>query len=218
MVQASLAQLPHVQQWVDSNGWKPDEVDLVINMGHIGSLSSATFVSFVAHSLKSLAGPWRSVTLASAAAPKDYSELPLGRSLVKRSDWALWSNVYAQVPYKLDYGDYGISHPDMTEAPGAAMARASVSVRYTINDEWIIVKGNSTGGPKGQPMNHQFPAHAKILAGHAQFGGLTTSCWGDQRVSHIASLTPGSPGSGSRGTWVAIGANRHLALVAERLP
>jgi hypothetical protein len=221
VVQATIAQLSGAEAWVTAQGWQPKETDLVVNVGHIGAYGDmATFSAFVTQALATgIKSPpqWRTVTLASAAAPKDYSALALGKTVVKRLDWLLWNHVHGSLPFPLDYGDYGISHPDLTEAPGVAMTRASVSVRYTVDDDWIIIKGNATTGAHAKPMAQQYLAHAKALVKEPQFGGVA-NCWGDQRIQHIAALTAGSSGIGSRATWVSIGASRHISLVADRLP
>lgn len=217
VVQATIAQIPTVATWVASEGWLPADVDLVINAGHVGAYDTASFASYVTHALAQLPSGWRSIALVAAAAPKDYAAFPVGRSLAKRLDWLLWKQVHPQLSNRLDYGDYGISHPDLTEVPGVAMARASVSVRYTVDDDWIILKGNPTTGPNAKSMKQQYPAHAKALMKEPQFGGVV-ACWGDQRIRQIAALSPGSSGAGSRATWVSIGASRHLSLVADRLP
>lgn len=158
--------------------------------------------------------PWRSVTLASAAALKDMGGLPLGRTNVPRRDWQVWSSVRGAVPFRLDYGDYGIGHPDLEEPPGEAMAGATVSVRYTVDDYWIALKGRQQGGKAGLPMHPQYLAHAKILVKDPEFGGLNP-CWGDDQIRQIAA---GKLSPGSRAKWVEYSGNRHISLVVDRLP
>jgi hypothetical protein len=218
VVKATIGQLPVVDAWVAAQGWNQADIDLVIDAGHVGAYGNAApFAAFVLHALRhnvpQVPG-WRSVTLASAAAPRDYSAVPVGRSTVPRLDWQLWGQVSGQTPFALDYGDYGVSHPDLTEPPGVAMTVATVSVRYAIDDEWIINKGYRTTGPHGRPMAQQFHGHAVALTNEAQFGGI--ACWGDGRIQQIAA--GGGIGSGSRATWVGLSVNRHLSLVANRLP
>ncbi len=216
VVKATLRQLPRVSAWVAAQGWHASNIDLMITGGHAADYDPSQFADFVAHAIRNhIPNPhgWRTVTLASSAAPKDTSALAYGRNDVHRLDWQAWQAVQTKVGFQLDYGDYGIAHSDLTQPPGAAMARATVSVRYTIDDFWIILKGRPTGGPQGQPMRHQYRRHATTLAADPQFGGLS-NCWGDQRIQHIA-----TGGAGwSRPVWVAISVNRHLSLVADRLP
>lgn len=219
IVKVAVGDLRSVDAWVARHQWAPRNVELVISAGHVAEYPAAAFAKFVAHTIKSdLQSPtnWGSVTLASSSAPKDYSALAQGRNVVPRLCWALWQDVRQQFTgIPLGYSDYAIAHPDLTEPPGVAMVRASVSVRYAVNDNWIVLKGRPTTGASGQAMATQYTRHAQDLQKEAQFDKLP-GCWADQRISAIA--TGQSTGSGSRQTWVEIGVNRHLSLVADRLP
>ena len=150
----------------------------------------------------------------SSAAPKNYGGLPVGRNTVDRLDWRLWSVIQRTFSRSLDYGDFCVMHPDLTEPPGIAMARASVSARYTVDDEWIIYKGTSTTGARGQPMHDQYLSHASSLVAEGHFGGLT-NCYGDQRIQHIAA---GLTSPGNRTVWVEISLSRHICFILDRLP
>lgn len=216
VVKVRLGHLQAVAGWLAGGGWQPHNVDLVVVAGHIAEFGPGVLDQLVLHSMQNLpqAQAWRSVTLAGSAAPKDMSNLGLGLNLVPRLDWLLWQATHAQVGYQLDYGDYGIAHPDMTEPPPYVMGNATVSVKYTVANDWIVIKGRPVSGNNGIQMPTQYRGHAQTLAGHAAFGGLV-GCWGDGRIQQIVANT-GTPGS--RQTWVEIGANRHLALMADRLP
>jgi hypothetical protein len=217
IVKSSLAQLPHVADWVTSQSWKQSDVDLIISAGHAADYDPATFNPFVVHTIKTYLpsrSTWQSITLASSSAPKDYSELHVGRNDVRRQDWSLWQAVHPALAYAIDYGDWTTINPDMNEPPGVAMVRASVSVRYATDANWIIMKGVRTTGPSGKAMATQYRAHAKVLKADPLFGGLK-DCQADDRVRTIGA---GAPKAGSRATWVALGVERHLALVADRLP
>ncbi|MEQ9244684.1 MAG: hypothetical protein RLO21_01740 [Nitratireductor sp.] len=134
VVKVTLAQLQNAAAWIAIHGWQPQEVDLVVNVGNVSDFDPLNFSGYVAATLNGLVGhpnDWRSVTLAAAAAPKDAGQLQRGRNSIPRKDWILWNHVQQQVQFDLDYGDYGAIHPDMTEPPGYAMARATVSARYT---------------------------------------------------------------------------------------
>jgi hypothetical protein len=156
VVKCSLRHVGRVATWVTAQGWQTTDIDLVISAGHVGDYDPSSFESYVVHTITNSlqnSAQWRSITLASSAAPRDYTALPIGRSDIPRLDWQLWQAASRQVQFQLDYGDYGIAHPDLTEPPGIAMVRASVSVRYTIDDFWIVLKGQATTGPRGQPMD-----------------------------------------------------------------
>lgn len=128
---------------------------------------------------------------------------------------ALTEDLSKNAPYQLDYADFSSVHPDLTDPPGYVMARATVSVRYAVDDYWIVLKGKPTSGKTGQPMATQYRAHAKTLVADPEFAGLKVGCLGDDRIQKIAG---GAPGGGSRSVWAGLLANRHLSLVADRLP
>ncbi|MFZ1964933.1 MAG: hypothetical protein WAU78_15950 [Roseiarcus sp.] len=217
VVKTSLAKLPIVVAWVGSNRWKQADIDLIISAGHAADYESGTFDPFVIHAISAFmpsALSWASITLSASSAPKDYGGLHVGRNDVPRQDWSLWQAVHPHLAYQIDYGDWTTINPDMTEPPGVAMVRASVSVRYATDANWIIMKGVRTTGPSGKTMDTQYRGHAKALVADPLFGGLK-DCQADDRIAKIAA---GAPGAGSRATWVELGIERHLALVADRLP
>jgi len=217
VMKSSLATLASSYGWIGQQGWSPQEIDLVIDLKHVAAIDPQTFSGYVLsvlHQGAQALSLFRSVTLASAAAPKDHGSLAYGPNRVPRTDWQLWQSTYQLSPVKLDYGDYCTGHPDLTEPPGAAMANATVSARYTLDTDWLVIKGRSTGGVHGQPMAVQYASHATTISTDPNFGGIP-SCWADGRVQHAAS---GGQGMGSRQKWAEIAANRHISLVADRLP
>lgn len=217
VVKVRLGHLHLVTAWLAQGGWAPQSVDLVILAGHLADFGAAGVLDqLVLNTLLTLPHPqaWRSVTLSGSSAPKDMSSLGLGVNTVPRLEWGLWQTIRAQVPFRLDYGDHAMTHPDMTDPPGFVMGNATVSVRYTTDNDWTVIKGRPVSGKNGIPMPTQYLGHAQTLCVQPTFGGLV-GCWGDGRVQQIVAGT-GTPGS--RQTWVEIGANRHLSFVADRLP
>ena len=212
---AQLKNLPYVENWVIHHGWSMTSVDLIVHVGHVAEPSPLPLHEVVANAVSSLSGRgWKSVTLAASAAPKDMAALNAGRNVVPRRDWELWQSVYSRCEFQLDYADYAANHPNLDEPPGVAMAVATVSVRYTAGNDWIIFKGKRIGGANGQPMKQQYSSHAKALVGEAEFGGIQ-GCWADDR---IRSIVAGSQTTGGRQQWVENAVNRHLTLVANHMP
>lgn len=217
VVQCGLTTLSNAQAWVAAQGWAHGDADLVVTAGHVPDVDLALLEGLVIQNMSAhVTNPatWRSVTLASSSAPRDMGPLNRGRNNVPRLDWRLWQDVNQQLPFAPDYGDYGISHPEMAEPPGYVMPRATVSVRYTSHDDWIIYKGVPTTGRSGQPMRQQYRAHAQALVALPEFGGVA-GCWGDTRIQAIATST--GP-AGNRAQWVGFSVNRHLSIVANDLP
>jgi hypothetical protein len=216
MVRVNLGDLQHVQAWVSNMGWNAANVDLVIDVGGVAEHDPIAFGAYVTHAIQGNLTPtnWRSVTLASYAAPRDHGALSYGRNVVPRRDYQLWDLVRSSVSSQLDYADSGHIHPSLEDAPGVAMASATVSARYTVLADWIIYKGVSTSGQNGIPMRTQYQSHARHLVTEAQFNNIQ-GCWGDDQIRHYAT-TPG--GTGNRGNWAALALNRHISVVADQLP
>lgn len=217
LIKVSVGNIPSVPAWLWAQGISPSVVDLVVDLKHIAFVDLSSYAGYITSVLQQNAlslVQYRSVTLASAAAPKDHTSLQYGANRVARTDWLLWSAVSPTTSFQLDYGDYLTGHPDLTEPPGVAMASATVSARYTLDAEWLIIKGRSTNGPHGQPMGQQYIAHAGLISSDPGFSGVIGS-WADSQIMQAAA---GAPKMGSRGKWSGFAANRHLWLVADRLP
>lgn len=217
MLKCTPSQLPAATAFAQRQLQQPEtDIDLLIDAGHVAEFDPGSFAGYLSQILQANVpgSTWRSVTLASSSAPKDFGQLGPGVTVVPRVDWLTWRNL-SQHGKPIDYADFGISHRDLTEPPGMAMAAATVSVRYAVDDNWVMVKGKRTTGASGLPMSDQYRAHARTLVRRGDFGGLP-GCWGDQRISTIAS-NPGVS-AGGRPQWVEINANRHFALIADRLP
>lgn len=217
MLKTTLGHLPAAAAWVEPSQISQANIDLLIDAGHLAEIDPLTFAPYISHTIASAlaTSQWRSVTLASSSAPKDFGQLSRGATVVRRIDWLTWSAMAQPLNKPVDYGDFGISHRDLTEPPGAAMAGATVSVRYTINDNWVMIKGQRATGQHAVPMGTQYRSHAQTLVARPDFGGLT-ACWADQRIQTIAATTSGS--AGGRAQWVEINANRHFAFILNRLP
>jgi hypothetical protein len=217
-IRVSLVQLPNAPAWAAQQGFNPASADLIIDCGHVAEIDPQLMAPVVTNALQAAAaslGGWRSVTLSASSAPKDAGGLAKGVNLFPRRDWRLWSALAPTFP-GLHFGDYGISHRDLSEPPGYAMANATVSPRYAVQTDWVLLKGVSTRGASGLPMRAQYHGHAQTLSTAVYFGGVP-SCWADGQIAQIAARAGVGP-SGNRESWVGFGLNRHVSLVCSQLP
>lgn len=215
VVRCRIADLTNIVNWISRLGIAPANVDLVIDIGHVADadpyVMSRGTQSLLASNPSLLSG-WRSTTLSASAGLKDVSSLTVGANLVPRNDWLIWKICAAAVS-NLHFGDYGVSHRSLAEPPGAAMATATVSVKYTGPDQWLVLKGTRTSGPNGRPMSAQYIGHTQAIVQHAFYQhGLS---WADGQIHAIA--TGAASSAGSRATWVGYSLNRHLAVTISQL-
>ena len=216
LVKATLKQLPDIEKWVATQGWKSADIDLLVIAGSLAEFGVDMLEPLVIKSLTdNISEPtdWNSISLAASAAPRDMGTVNRGRNLIPRLDWELWKRVSSQFQHQLDYGDYATGHPDLTEPPAYMLGSATVSVKYTVEKNWIIIKGHQVKGLKGIPMSTQYRDHASSLIKESEFNKVL-DCWADDKIRDIAA---GKSKAGNRETWVQIAVNRHLSLTAHLL-
>ena len=156
--------------------------------------------------------------LISGSFPKDLSGFKLGVSNHARKDWALWQHVFSTSPFRRTpiYGDYTIQHPFYSAPP--KNANVSASIRYTADNYWVILRGESLRNEKG-PKHKQYAAHATILTSMPEYSG-SAFCSGDTHIHNTmaerkttgAVKKPGTPR-----TWLAVGFNHHISFVVNQL-
>lgn len=190
------------------------EVDLILDLGDISGsqvVPWALFARATINSLPHLKG-WRSLVLAATAFPKDLSGFSGGTvSLVPRTEWLIWKTI-AKAAEKVErrplFGDYGISNPELVEIDPRLM-RMSASLRYTVDENWVIPKGRNVR----QHGFQQSQALCAMLKNRPDFAGPQFS-WGDNWIDQRAE---GGVGPGNATTWRQVGTNHHLAFVVDQI-
>lgn len=154
----------------------------------------------------------------SGSFPKDLSGFRLGVSNCTRSDWALWKQVVSSKPFTATpiFADYTIQCPYYSPPPKGA--NVSASIRYTADDYWVILRGESLRNANG-PKHKQYGAHALILVSKPEYSGSAFSA-GDAHINNVAIerkttglvKKPGIPR-----TWLTVGFNHHMEFVVNQL-
>ena len=111
------------------------------------------------------------------------------------------------------YSDCAIQHPKGVENFDFRTMQVSASVRYTVRNQWLLIKGEST---KTTPAIEQFPDLATQLTyGHLSgYYAGSDHCLGCIQIQDAAN---GVKGLGSPGVWRRIGTIHHLTTVVEDL-
>jgi Beta protein len=193
-------------------GVRPEQVDLVIDRGGIDG-SSVTYSEF-AHLIPSI-DSWRTLTVLAGSFPKDLAELARGEiHRLRRFEWLQWRNLDSWVGRRPAFGDYTIQHVNFKEP--VPVPNVSASVRYTIENEFFVMRGEGVLN-EGGPGYGQWNAWAALLTGRPEFFGATFSA-GDRYIVDRASDW-NSPGTAQ--TWLQAGFSHHVTTaalqVADRL-
>mgnify|MGYP000891904792 FL=1 len=193
---------------------RPSDVDLVIDFDYILEKdTNKNYLSIIAliHSIPFI-NDWRTITLCSTSFPEDTSSIPTNTvGNIKRSEWLIWKQLFnnrASLKRLPSFGDYGISNPNYKEIDPRIMTM-SANIRYTVENKWIIVKGNSTR-KHGWEQTHNL---SKKLTTLNEFSGHSFS-WGDKYISDCAKKVVTR---GNASTWRKVGTNHHITYVINQL-
>jgi len=188
-----------------------DETDLIIDVGAIGGDFA---VSGGSRLIKSLLrdlehfDEYRSVTVAAGAFPPNMSDVAawtVGEH--PRDDAALYNRIRSRpLSRMVDFGDYGIAHPQLTTAAPFAPAP---QLRYTVADRWLTLRGR-LNDPRG---NSQFFDICAVIASRPEFVGAALG----EADRRIAEGRLGGHRPGNATTWRTIGTQHHIDLVVSRL-
>jgi hypothetical protein len=191
----------------------PADTDLVLDLGSlhtengvVPSIDGVSLVMSVPFSKK-----WRSFVLAATGFPVNLMGLPPSEiSTIRRLEWSLWCGVAAdnRIARTPTFGDYAIAHPEPSEVDPRLM-RPSASIRYTIEDVWLILKGKNL---KNYGFK-QFHDVSKNLVKNPAYSGRQFS-WGDRYISDCANRLVSS---GNLTTWRRVGTSHHIAYVTQQL-
>lgn len=198
----------------------PSDIDLILDLGSVedmivdgvAALTSA-FLAEVPDHVR-----WRTLTVSSCAFPKSMGVVDQhSHTNAERTDWIAWRDHLFRRRGDLSrlptFSDGAIQHPKGVEGFDPAKMSVSPAVRYTLDDAWLLVKGENT---KKTPAKEQFPNLAERLVYgdlRANFAGAS-HCAG---CSGIKNAADGVKGFGSAQIWRRLGTIHHLTKVMEGL-
>lgn len=153
---------------------------------------------------------WRSLVLIGTSFPASMGEVRPGLSEIPRHEWRLYRTLVAllkQNNVRLpNFGDYAINHPAVLQLD-MRLVKPSASVRYTIEDGWLIAKGRNVRDYKFG----QYRGLCEAVVNSKHYLRATYSR-GDQ---YIQDCSTGTARTGNLTTWRWVGTNHHLEKVAR---
>ena len=138
-------------------------------------------------------------------------------ALAERGDWLAWKrHLYDErnnIPRLPTFSDCVIQHPAGVEGFDSRIMPVSAAIRYTLENEWLLIKGEST---KAIRAGEQFPALAHKLV----YGNFRSSFCGSDHCNGCHAMkaaADGAPSLGSAGVWRQLGTIHHLSVVTQAL-
>ena len=155
---------------------------------------------------------WKTLTLAASSIPEIVGERNKAVR-IPRVEFSLWKHIVAKaktIARVPSFGDYGIAHPNHIELDFQKMSPPSPKIRYTLDDEWLVLKGQS---PKTIPYKTQYRDLSRKLVELPEFMEGSFSK-GDKDIENYASekIT-----SGKLTKWVEIDTIHHVMLVTNQI-
>lgn len=190
---------------------EPQQVDVVLDIEcHDSSYPDFASLSSLVPEIRR----WRSFAVASGAFPPDLTQWRQpGTYRVPRQDWLSWlgeTELVENQPRRPAFSDYGIYHPTYKPPPG--FPNFSASIRYTCDDEWLILRGEGVRNEGGAGFA-QYPANAELLCGMPEFRGAAFSA-GDAHIAHEVG-NYAHPGRAS--DWLQAGFSHHMTFVVRQI-
>ena len=215
----------HINKFIEDNELDVKNTDILVDLGIVddGEVAKAKQIIDQLKLLPKIES-WRSFIVSGGAFPKDLTEFkPHDDNKQDRYDWKLWRKIKssADLDRQPTFSDYTIQHPIFYDP--VPNARASASVRYTEDRQWWILRGKNpagreyfdkkTGKRTGKKYTDQYFGHAQSICDSSSYKKESFS-YGDSRIKEIAAPTNKKPGNPQ--TWLTIGINHHLTLVAQQ--
>lgn len=202
--------------FLQQNGLVPQDIDLIVDLSAVDNMVSAGVEALSTAFLAAIPdhSEWKTFTLLACAFPMSMAIVnSQSFDFAERSEWLAWRDglytrraAMARLP---TYGDGAIQHPIGVEGFDPRIMQVSAAIRYTTDDSWLLVKGQST---RLLAPSVQFPALARRLVYEdlqSNYRGRNhcPACWSIQEAAD------GAFGFGSAEAWRRLGTLHHMATV-----
>lgn len=155
---------------------------------------------------------WDSFTLIGTSFPSSMTQVPFGLSTVPRYEWKLYKRLapkLAAAGLRIpNFGDYGINHPEVLELD-MRLVKPYASLRYTIDDNWLIAKGKNT-------RDYGLGQYAGLCQSVVE-SGLFEGPGFSKGDDYIHGCAQGLESTGNLTTWRWVGTNHHLERIVRDL-
>jgi hypothetical protein len=153
----------------------------------------------------------RNLVLIGTSFPASMADIKGPSQTIPRSEWLLYKKVVAKLPAGFEppiFGDYAISSADMPKGD-MRLLKPSASVRYAIDDGWLITKGSNVRDNGFE----QFRARC----GDVVTSGLAYPAGYSAGSDYVRGCHAKTEKTGNLTTWRWVGTNHHITKVVDDL-
>ncbi len=190
----------------------PKDCDLLLDLASPNYEPVDGFSKLIFEIIKSLPylKEWRSFVLLGTSFPSTMAEVSHGQSVIPRSEWTLYKDLLKKLSVAKiripTFGDYTINHPSVSKID-MRFVKPFATIRYTIDDGWLIIKGNNI-----RDFGYgQYKDHCSELMKSSYYFGDSFS----QADDYISKCARGMAKNGNLSTWRWVGTNHHLEKLTQ---
>ena len=208
--------LPMTEAFLSREDLSPRNIDLLVDLTSTTDLIADGIARLSTGILAHVPflQKWRTLTLSACSFPKSMGVVEKNSyELAQREEWIAWRDYFHKQRKKLarlpTYSDCAIQHPTGVEGFDPRIMQVSASVRYTLAEQWLLIKGQST---RFKSAGIQFPLLAERLVADdlkVYFMGAT-HCMG---CKSMKAASDGAPKLGSAEVWRRLGTIHHVSMV-----
>lgn len=196
---------------------KPYYCNLVLDLVSPNFIPLEGFLLVIQQIIKSLPylNSWRSFSIIGTSFPETMGGIPVGIKILPRYEWQLYKKLIellSTAELRLPtYGDYGILNPSARDDLDWRVISTSANIRYTIDDNWCIVRGRSDRDRK-LVLEMYFELSRNLVNSNYYYGPELS--WGD---AYIKDCADNKKGHGTHTTWRTVGTNHHMKKVVQEI-
>jgi hypothetical protein len=153
----------------------------------------------------------RSLILIGTSFPASMADIKGQSQTIPRSEWMLYKKIVAKLSAGFEpptFGDYAISSADMPKGD-MRLLKPSASVRYTINDAWLITKGSNVRDNGFEQFRDR--------CGDVVDSGLALPVGYSAGSDYVRGCHAKTEKTGNLTTWRWVGTNHHITKVVDDL-
>jgi hypothetical protein len=153
----------------------------------------------------------RSLTMVATAFPLSMAKVKGPIQYISRKEWVLYKALMGRLALGArnpTFGDYAIASPELPQGD-MRLLKPSATVRYAVDDGWIIAKGSNVRDNGFE----QYRDRCGAVTGAASYLGAGFSPGSE----YIERCRSGAAKTGNLTTWRWVGTNHHMTKVVHDL-
>lgn len=192
-------------------GARPDRSHLLLDFRGLKEDDVAVATTRALACIRSVSrlAKWKHIVILGSGMPDSLSGIRTrSQAEVPRVELDLWENVGAGLKeIQPLFGDYGVVNPEFMEQMDPRTMKPSAKIRYTLERNWLVLKGGSFRDDPGQ-----FRSMAALLESQPGYCGQKFS-WGDDYIAGCRTRA----GVGNLETWVRVDTSHHIEFVSRQI-